>query len=309
MQQNINNTQPLEEDEIDLKELFATIWNNKFKIAFFSFIVVSMTLIYVLKQPNSYQSKTILLPQGGSKAVGGGLSALAGMAGVDLGSSGASPNDMLEFILNDFDFHKSVIEKYKLKEKLESETIEEHYIFALGYSGIYDFFKSDSNNSEDKSEKTLFELYQEIKSIVSLSSDKKSGAITLTATHQDRFLAKDMVEIYLVELTNKLKEIDMEYTNESIKNFKRELFYTQNIELKASLSNMISEMIKNKVFSEANKYYLFKQVVKPIVADIKDKTKPKRGLILVVSFVTSIILGIFGIFFIEFIKGNKEENL
>ena len=41
---------------------------------------------------------------------------------------------------------------------------------------------------------------------------------------------------------------------------------------------------------------------------IKEKTEPKRALILVVSFVTSLILGIFMAFFLEFIKSNKNDN-
>jgi uncharacterized protein involved in exopolysaccharide biosynthesis len=47
----------------------------------------------------------------------------------------------------------------------------------------------------------------------------------------------------------------------------------------------------------------------PEVPYIKDKTGPKRGLVVVVAFITSIILGIFAIFFIEFLRGNNDEEI
>jgi capsular polysaccharide biosynthesis protein len=66
--------------------------------------------------------------------------------------------------------------------------------------------------------------------------------------------------------------------------------------------------MQKRVFSQANDYYFVSKLVDSRVAYIKEKTKPKRALILVVSFVTSIILGIFMVFFYEFIKGNKKDE-
>ncbi len=53
---------------------------------------------------------------------------------------------------------------------------------------------------------------------------------------------------------------------------------------------------------------MVKQLTKPQVAYIKDKAGPKRALIIIVAFITSIILGIFFIFFREFIKGTEERD-
>jgi capsular polysaccharide biosynthesis protein len=68
---------------------------------------------------------------------------------------------------------------------------------------------------------------------------------------------------------------------------------------------MISKIVQDKVMMKAKKYYQCDVFAKPSVSYIKDKVKPKRALILVVSFITSIILGIFLVFFLEFVK--KED--
>jgi LPS O-antigen subunit length determinant protein (WzzB/FepE family) len=53
---------------------------------------------------------------------------------------------------------------------------------------------------------------------------------------------------------------------------------------------------------------MVKQLTKPEVPYVKDKAEPKRALIVIVAFITSIILGIFLVFFREFLKSNKEEE-
>ena len=80
-----NSIQEIQEDEIDLKELFNTILKYRYKIALFTFGVVLATLVYVLSIPNSYKSELILTPQSESKSSGGGLESLASLAGVSLG--------------------------------------------------------------------------------------------------------------------------------------------------------------------------------------------------------------------------------
>ena len=76
----------LQEDEIDLRELWATLMKYKKKIAIFTVAVTLLALIYALSIPNSYKSTTLLVPQEQSgQSASGGLAALAGMAGVSLG--------------------------------------------------------------------------------------------------------------------------------------------------------------------------------------------------------------------------------
>jgi len=48
-----NEQQYIQEDEIDLKELFKTILKYKYKILAFCFVVILGTLFYVLSIPNS----------------------------------------------------------------------------------------------------------------------------------------------------------------------------------------------------------------------------------------------------------------
>ncbi|MBC8238575.1 MAG: hypothetical protein H8E76_10150 [Helicobacteraceae bacterium] len=294
----------IEEDEIDLRELFNTILKYKYKIAALSFVVVLATLYHVLSIPNSYKSEVILAPQSGGKSSGGGLAGLASLAGVSLGGSEAKdPFTIMEATLKDYEFHKYIIKKYNLIEKLENP---QNLVFALGFDGFYT--KAEKSDEAVDQEARIYATIKKLSTVLSISGDKKSGLITLSAEHIDRFLAKELVDIYLKELIEKIKFNDMKEIDQQIKYYNKELINTHDVSLKEQLSTSLSALMQKRVFSLANDYYFVSKIIDSRVAYIKEKTKPKRALILVVSLVTSLILGIFMAFFLEFIKSNKNDE-
>ena len=302
---NIDNNY-IEEDEIDLKELFNTIMRYKYKIAIFSFFVLLVTLIYVLSIPNSYKSQIILAPQGDSKPSGaGGLASLASLAGVSLGgSSGKDPFTMMETTLKDYEFNKSIIEKYNLIEKFENP---QNLVFAMDIDTFYLKAEKKDHNETDLEER-IFETNKILSNTLSISTDKTSGLITLSAEHPDRFFAKELIDIYLEELVNKIKLQDMKEIDKQIEYYNKELNTSYDVSLKEQLSTSLSSLMQKRVFSLANDYYFVSKLTDSRVAYIKEKTKPQRALILVVSLITSLILGIFLAFFFEFIKSDKYDE-
>jgi len=300
----------IEEDEIDLRELFNTILKYKYKILFFTIIITSLTIIYTMSIPNSYKSEVILSPQEQSKGSSlGGLGALAGLAGVSLGGSNSMDAfSSLNTIMNNNTFNKMMINKYDLINKLSSKNIDKNLVFAMNNRTFYDFLNNKQIDNNQNIEDKIYTTIQSLKSMINLSKDKKTGAMTLTVNSKDRFLAKELLELYLKESTTQLSKLDMQDLEKKLKYYKEELSNTQDIELRTQLSQLVSSLMQKKVLSKASEYYNVRKITQAEVAYIKDKTKPKRGLIVVVSFITSLILAIFMVFFIEFLRGNKEEK-
>ena len=229
------------------------------------------------------------------------------MAGIDIGGSGNIDIGLsLTTILKDYSFEEYMIKKYHLIERLLLK--DENLVFPFGYDGIYRILKSDKEESSDSSEEeNIFNTYKLILKTITISTDKKSGMITLSVEAHDRFLAKELVEIYLDELTAKLRDIEMQSVEQQIKYYNQELTDTVDINIKTQLGQIITGLVQKRVLSMANRYYNVKQLTKPQVSYVKDKSKPKRALIVIVAFITSIILAIFGIFFLEFLKNDSEQ--
>lgn len=285
-----------DEDEIDLKELFLTIKKHFFKVVIFTASVIFITLIYVLSIPNSYESSVTLAPQSQAKT--------SALAGIDIGGgSEVGTYDYLNTILKDYRFNITLIEKHNLVERINGD--DKNYIFALGFRALYDIFKSDAK--EKVLEGKQFETYKKINEIIKFTTDKKSGVMELSAVSPDRFLAKELVEIYLHEITSHLRTLDMQDTDQKIAFYREEMNKKDDVELKKSLATLVSSLIQKSVLSKSSEYYLVKPITKPEVAHPRDKTKPKRALILMVSAVSAFVMAIFGIFFLEFVRSSKEK--
>ncbi len=305
----------MEEDEIDLRELFHTIRSNKWKLFFTSLFITSLALIYVIVTPNSYQSKTILVMKEQQKpSIGGSAAALASLAGINLGGSGGGIDvtSMFKNLLEDFAFNQNLIKRYQLVNRISPEGMSRNIVYILNGQqmahDIKNFFTFSKDKEEKSEEEKIFDTYKDLKKILSINRDKESGVITLSATLQDRFLAKELVNIYLKEMSEYMRKLDMKEVAEQEAYYNHAIQQADSIEMKKNLAELLSALTKKKVLSQAGEYYMVKQLTKPEVAFIKDKTKPKRGLIVVVAFITSIILGIFMIFFSEFLKTRDEEH-
>ena len=297
----------IEEDEIDLRELFATIWKHKIFIAVFVSIVTLLALIYVLSQPNKYKVYTVLAPQEQQKSMSlGGLGALASMAGISIGgSSGVTPDVAFQNLLNDYMFMKNFIQKNGFDKELLSGSLQKDYVFAFGYDGIYKWFHS--SKKEDKKFDFFTQVYKPFVKNFSISTDKKTGLITVSFTNPSREFAYKVLNAFLADTTKYLVNKNLQDINSQISKYQSELAKTNNLELKAELAKLISSLIKQKVYINTSKYYKVKVITDPYIPDVKDKAGPKRALILIVAFITGFILAIFLVFFIEFVKSGKEK--
>jgi capsular polysaccharide biosynthesis protein len=202
-------------------------------------------------------------------------------------------------VIKNFSFNISIVKKYSLLERLENR---ENLVYPFGLD-----IKFEPETENLSLEEREFNIYKYLQTIVSISEDQKSGLITISVEMEDRFFAKELVDIYLEEATSFLRELDRKNIDSQIEYYEKELENSGNIELQQNLSQLLSTLIQKRVLADASQFYTVKKITDSNVAFIKDKTKPKRALIVVVAFVTSIIMGIFGVFFLEFLRNEKSE--
>lgn len=300
-----------DEDEIDLRELFATIYKHKFFIAVFVIVITTLTLLYAISKPNEYKISIKLAPQEQSKGLNlGGLGALASMAGVNVGGgSGITPDIAFSTLLDDYAFMKKFIIKEGLDKKLLNPILDNDYVFAFGYNGLYKMLHSKDELKESSKKIDFFSnIYKPIKKSITISSDKKSGIIDISCMSASRKFAYYTLNSFLKDATEHLVESNLQDIDMQINRYKKELSKTNNLELKSELAKLISSLIKQKVYINTSKYYKVKVIANPYIPDLKDKAKPKRGLIVIVAMITSLILAIFLIFFREFLSNSKDSS-
>jgi len=111
----------------------------------------------------------------------------------------------------------------------------------------------------------------------------------------------------LKELTAHLKQMEIKEVLKKIKFYKQELATTNDIQLKTQISGLLSSLVQKRVLSSSNEFYVVSQMIAPRVAHVSEKTKPKRSLILILAVIMSLMIGVFGAFFKEFLDKNRQD--
>jgi len=231
------------------------------------------------------------------------------MAGVSIGGSASmTPDVAFSSLLENYEFMKKFIEKNKIYEYYSRENADENYVFALGYRGIYELFAPSKSDEDIDKDAAIFDLTKTLKTNFSISADKKTGLITVSYEDNDKSYAPKMVDMFLEDASEYLVKNNLNNVNKKLHYFEKEMAQAQGFELRQSLSGIISKILQEKVMMQSKQYYQCDLLTPAQESYVKDKTKPKRGLILVVSFVTSIILGIFVVFFLNFIRSEEEKK-
>lgn len=305
------NTQEItmiQEDEIDLRELWQKIVKGRKIIALTTIVLVFFAFLYVLKLPNVYESKTTLMPMNSNSSGGlAKLGGLASLAGMNVGGGSMTPDVAFNTLLDDYNFMKTFVIKNKFDRYYLSSNRDKNYVFAFNFRALYDLFQSDKDDEKDF-EQVIFDVVKEIRKHISISSDKKTGLISVACSDSDREFPPKIIKAFLNDASKYLIENHLKINNRKLIYFKKELRGAESFELRQSIANIISDVLKENVMMHSKRYYQCDLLTTATPAYIKDKIKPKRALILVVSFILGIVLGVFLLFFLEFVSLKKSPS-
>ena len=278
--------QQIEEDEIDLIELFKKVYNEKkliFKVTLFAIV---FGVVYALFQPNEFTSSTTFIPQlsSGVKTGGSSLGGLASLAGINLGgmeSSSEFPPSLYPQVVDGIPFKIDLLSstinlnggEILLKDYFSNQgsslnilgTIKKYTIglpsLVLGSFNSQDVLLSKSEiysvTQEDE------ELFKIVSKALSLSINEKEGFITISFTDNDKNIAAQITQIAQTLLQKKIiefknrsskemldfatKQYDEKKTSYEKLQDKRAVFVDKNINISSSLFQNKLSRIESEV--------------------------------------------------------------
>ncbi|GGQ09561.1 Wzz/FepE/Etk N-terminal domain-containing protein [Shewanella litoralis] len=310
-------TQPMgnvENDEIDLRELFSVIWQGKWIIIAITFVFTVASVVFAISQPNIYKSEALLSPADSEQA-GGGLAALAGqfgglasMAGINLGGGGG------------VDKTKMAIEVMKSRQ-FASEFIQKHQILAdlmaaekwnmadntLSYK--VDLYDAEQNKwmreakAPFKPEPSMQEAYKVFSKIVAVNAAKDSGMVTISVEHLSPVVAQQWVNWLIQDINTVMKERDVAEAIKSTEFLESKIQQTNVADIRSILYKLVEEQAKTIMFAEVRDEYVFKTIDPALISE--EKAKPKRALICVLGTMLGGMLGVMFVLIRYFVK--KED--
>jgi uncharacterized protein involved in exopolysaccharide biosynthesis len=287
------------DDEIDLKQLFLTIWQGKWLIIALTTLLTVAGIGFALTQPNVYQAEAKLSPAV-SESGGGGLAALAGqfgglasLAGVNLGGGSADQSVIAMEIMQSRSFVKMFVEKHNLALPIVAATKWDEVNNTLVINEeMYD----QANQTwllDDKGESlkpTDWQLYKAFKGLISVSQAKDTGLVTVSIEFISPFIAKQWVDWLVEDINALMKATDLEETHSSIAFLQQQLTKTQISDMQTVFYQLIEEQTKTLMLAEVRKEYVFKTLDAAVVPE--EKVKPKRALIVVLAGLLGGILSV-----------------
>lgn len=297
-------------DEIDLRELFAVIWQGKWLIIAITAVFAIGSVALALYLPNIYKSEALLAPA--AEEQGGGLSALASqfgglasLAGVNLGAKGGTDKTQLAIeVLKSRQFTSDFIQKHNILADLMAAEKWDRDTDKLIYDE--DAYNEATNTwvrdvePPFKPEPSMQEAYEEFSKIMSVNSDKETAMVTISVLHLSPTVAEQWVTWLIEDINKVMKERDVAEANRSSEFLNKQIALTNVADIKAILYKLVEEQAKTIMFAEVRDEYVFK-TIDPAFAP-EEKAKPKRALICILGTMLGGMLGVMLVLVRHFMK-------
>lgn len=308
------------EDEIDLKELFKTIWNKKYFILGFTFLVTLLSILYVNMKTPIYEAKA-LIEIGSYKQSGSNSNIIID----DVNKLSKKLNVLYIDIFKNNKKRESEISSINIL-KNQNDFIE---IVSNGISNelaikeikkVIDFIRIEHGNILGDIKKRREEQIDNIDKKINNIKNNRIKRLDERILLQEKTITQYNKQLEIIDKNlKKIEDINPSLAalklmeKRDINNFILESTI-QLMEMKSKKDNLIivelSRLKEEKSTFESlllPHNYKQSQVLGKIITNEKP-IKPKKALLIVVSFITAFILSIFLVFFIQFIKGFKEEK-
>ena len=312
MQQPAQSSAPLPmeyDDEIDLRELFTVLWADRKFIACVTSVFAVIAVIVALMIPNQYKATAVVAPaqSGGSSMLGAMASqfgGLASMAGIDLGGGeGGEAQEAME-IMQSWGFIETFINKNNLAVEVFA---------AEGWNAQNNKLSIDSSLYDTEQQQwvrnppsgktiapTSWELYKEFSERLSVTSDAKTGLVSVSVEYYSPLIAKQWVDLYIATINDYMRDRKLAQVNRNIEYLEVQIDKTALADMREVFYQVIEEQIKNKMLAEASPEYAFTTVSRAMLPE--EKSQPKRALICILATLLGGMLSVLIVLVVHYSK-------
>ena len=302
----------IQEDEIDLRELFKTIWEKKLFLILFTSLVTFSAIIFAYNKTPIYEVKSYIELGFIDNKIIEEPSILEQKLKVVFGiDNNMINNNLKEGIITSISLTKNIKNFLEIKtEAISNEIAIAKNKEVLAY--IQNLYNPTIENSKSLINNEILNIEREINFYENEKMNMLNESILLNNTNLDKY-TKEIRELYKSNTSDKTSSM---IASVQIINYQNLILNLQNqinsieIEKQQIIKNILPKM---KASLDEIKFKLSEQNISNtrLVGDYivnEYPTKPKKTLIIVVLFVTGFILSIFIIFFMQFVNNFRKEK-
>lgn len=276
-----------ERDELDIKQIFQTIWQGKFFIISLTSLFSIVAVLYSLYLPNIYQSNAILnsVDQQNNGSSMGNIGALAGLAGINVSSgSGNNSTLALEKIVTFSFFKNNILPNIFLPDLMAMKSWD------ADNGLVYDdtlFNKSTKTWNKAQSEQ---ESHKDFLEIMSVSQNQMTGIIKISIKHQSPYVAQSWAKLIVDQLNDYFRIKDKREALLAMDYLTSQMEQTSFTEIKQVIAELLKQKMQRIALIEANEFYVFSFLDMPVV--MEEKQSPSRASISILGSIFGFLLGV-----------------
>ena len=283
----------VEEDEIDLLELVRTLLQSWKLIFGITILCVVAAVVYAFLSPEVYKAETLLVPAKEEKNNASTLSqfgGLAAMAGISI------PSDSnIEQVI-------ATLQSGKFLRFF----IEENELLPLLFEESWDAEKQEWRVSEESKKPTVHDAVDTFqKGLIEVDQDKKSGLVTLSVSWKNPEFATVWANELVKQLNKQLREKAISDSQKRVGYLEQELAKTTLKDMQEVLYNLLESEKQKAMLANVNEDFALEVIDPATVPEVREK--PKRKLIIALGGICGGFLGVFTVFFIQFLRKLKNS--
>jgi len=261
-------SQPLNKG-ISVIELFKEVYLHKFSIIGVSSLFFIISIVISLNLTNRYTAKATLVgvvaDSGGLAALAKNFGGLASVAGLNLGASGGEDKSAIAIeIIKSRKFINDFVVKHDLSIPL---------VASKGYNVLTDELEIDHNVFDLKENKWMrevelpktvepsaWEIHKTFLDLLKIEQDIKTGFVTISIEFYSPKLAKQWLELLIIEINEKIKNNEKQEAKKSIIFLHKALDNVTNSNMQQTFYQLIEEQTKTLMLTESKEEYVFKTI-------------------------------------------------
>ncbi len=291
----VESGQSSDKDEIDLLELIRTLLKAWKTIFGMTVVCTGLAVAYAFYIPEAFKAETLLASAQEERSVSGASSALGEFGGLATMAGITIPAD-------------SNIERVLATLKTRvflSEFIREKNLLPLIFDEFWDETSKSWKLTADQEAFTTEDGIHPLQGAIEVDQDS-SGLITLSISWKDPGIAAQWANDLVKQLNEQLREQAIAESKKRVGYLEQELAKTTLKDMRDVLYNLLESEKQKAMLANVNEDFAL-EVVDPAVAP-ENREKPKRKIIVVLGGVCGGFLGIFAVFFAQFLQKLKSSN-
>jgi len=290
-----------QDDEIDLRELFAVIWQGKWLIIAITAVFAIGAVIFAITQPNIYKSEALLAPadteqgNGGLGALTGQFGGLASMAGINLGGGGGVDKTQMAIeVMKSRQFTSDFIQNHNILPDLMAAKKWNMVDNSISYDeSLYSVTENKWLREVQlpyKPEPSMQEAYKVFSQIIAVNVTKDTGMVTISVEHLSPSIAQQWVNWLVQDINQVMKDRDVAEAQRSTAFLYTQIQQTNVADIRSILYKLVEEQTKTIMFAKVRDEYVFKTIDPALTPEVK--SKPQRALICVLGTMLGGILAV-----------------